>query len=449
MLKRLVGIAAALSLCIAAHAQNIPVTGAQGASLQDLVNSPTMVTIVLKGSGAKDPNLRIVEVHNDYIAIMTEKGERSAYTVDAIAEIQVQGGKVERPQFELGASRALRAEEQGVVDRAYVRAREVFSAAADQQPLRIRAAGLMTMNNARAATDYLQQLIESNDAATQIDAAAALYLAGLPVPDQVISNAMQSTSLRTRGKAIQLIGLLDKRQYIPTLLPLASDRAAEVSAPAARALARMGVRDVIPSLLGLISDPNDQKGNAAIWGLIELGGEDVIEQMKLRLPNTQGMVRFRIIQVLQGLGDPMGRRLLSEIIQGTPTLAFDAALILAREGDWDASEVLRQRLQRRESTAPRAQIERARTAAALVQGGDPSAVSIFQDLLRSDSMEVRTAIVQMIAEIGERRLITVIQSVLESSDNAVAVESATTALALGIPDFLQRLQAFRAQPAYL
>jgi len=446
---RLMALAAVLCTAALAQAQNIPVTGAPGATLGELVNSPTMVTIVLKDSGARDPNLRIVEVHDTYIAILTEDGERSAYPVDSIAEIRVQGDKVERAQIELGATRALRGDEQNVVNRANARAAEVFAGATDQQARRIRAAGLLLMSNNREARTYLDQLLETNDIGVQLDAATALYLAGEPVPESIIRAGMATSSLRNRGRAIELAGLTNTRSLIPSITPLASDRAAEISAPAVRSLARMEVRDIVPTLLGMLNDTNERKSEAAIWSLVQLGGDDIVEQLKVRLPNAQGMARFRVLRVLHGLGDPAGRRHLSEIVQDTPTLAFEAALILARKGDWDASEVLRQRLQRRDSTAERVQVERARAAAALIAGGDPGGVSIFQDLLRGDSTLVRTSIVQMIAEIGERRMLTVIQPVLESSDAGVALETATTALSLGMPDFRDRLTAYRAEPPYL
>lgn len=447
MYRLLLGLSVTLTIGLVAQAQ--PVTGVSGGQISDLVGSPTMVTVVLEDSGAKDPNLRIVEVHDGYIAFMTDTGDRTAYTRDAIAEIQVQGGAIDKPRFELGAARALRADEQAVVDRALIRSNELFQNATDQQQLRIRAAAILTHNNSPDTLEYLQQLVAANDVGTNMEAATALYLAGQDVPLATVREGLASTSLRTRGEAIDLAGLLDMRDTIPTFLPLASDRAAEIAAPAARSLARMGERDVIPSLLGLISEPDDVKGEAAIWSLTKLGGSDLAEQMKIRLQNADGMVRYRIIRVLHQLGDPQGRRLLSEILQNTPTLAYEAALILARNGDWDGAEYLRNRLNRRESTSDVAQIERGRSAAALIAGGDPSAISHLQDLLRSSSSRVRVAVLQMIEELGERRMLTVIQSAIESSDNEVALEAATTAVSLANATFMERLRSYRTTPPYL
>jgi HEAT repeat protein len=216
------------------------------------------------------------------------------------------------------------------------------------------------------------------------------------------------------------------------------DRAAELSSPAARALARLGVRDAIPKFLEMLTTLNEERAAAAVDALTRLGGEDVIEQLKLLLSQTDGQARYRVVQTLYNLGDPLGRKELTATFNDQPTIRPEAALLLAKAGDWKGQQYLRERLGRRENPTDANLAFRAQNVAALLQGGDPSVVSVFQELLREGSIEVKKKVFDQIAEIGDRNLLTILQSSVESTDPETALGACNAALSIALPDYRQR-----------
>jgi HEAT repeat protein len=219
-------------------------------------------------------------------------------------------------------------------------------------------------------------------------------------------------------------------------------RQADASAPAAKALARLGDRSIIPTLLNMIGELDETKGAAAIFALAELGGEDVIEQMKLRVRNAEGREWYRLALVLYKLGDPMGRELLVKAFNDMPTLKVEAARYLVKEGDWDATQFLRSRLERREDANFVNLSTRARNAATLYASGDFSSKVVLQQLTTAEIPEIRSLLSFLIVEIGDRSLFTVLQPLLvDESDPKVSLTATTAAMALANPDFRRRLMA--------
>ena len=175
-----------------------------------------------------------------------------------------------------------------------------------------------------------------------------------------------------------------------------ADRAIELSTPAARALARMGQREIISRLDSMVQEPSDVKGEAAVFALARLGGDDVRQEMLNLLSQTEGKVRLRVVMVLHALNDPTKTEELKRIFSDYPTLSPQIALVLAREGDWDATQFLRARLARREDPTDNNLIYRAEIAAALLASGDPTALTVFQDLLRSESMPAKMRVFELV-----------------------------------------------------
>ncbi len=419
--------------------QTVPVTGVEGKTLKDLEGTSTLVTVVLKDSGARDNNLRVLEVHSRDLVVLTQNNERFSYLFEDIQEVHVQGGKVEPRRLVLPKMAALRAEDQKIVDRAQSRAREVYAASNDNQDRKIRAAILLALEDDPGAIDYLRTLAESNDVKTQLEAARALYLVGDPISESILRAGLESGNRIARARAAMLAGLSGYHEATDLLNGMLQDRAAELCAPAARALACLDNRATIPRLIQLVGDSNMIKSEAAMFALKRLGGEDVIEQLLARMSAAAPQERFRIAVVLHEMGVEDGRKELAAIFRDVPTLTPEAALILARDKDWDATQFLRARLARRENPTMENLLYRARNAASLFQGGDPSAMAVFQELLREDNKEVKYLICDLIIEINDRRLLSVLQPLLENVDNDVAIRACTATMSMAMPEFRQRL----------
>lgn len=440
MRKVLIAGIVALGLTGGAIAQ-VRVSGAS-AKLSDLAGSQTLVTVVLKG-GAKDSNLRVSATNASTITFVTEKGEQAIYTADAIEEIQVQGGVVEKGEVVLMKD-VLAPSDKIVVDRAYGRAKEIFDASEREQNVKIQVATLLALNKDEAATTYLTQLTEGGDLQTAMDAAEAMFLAGMPVSDSLLRTGLDSGNRIVKGAAAELSGLTKYEEAASLLVRLAQDRAWEISAPACRAVARLGNSEIVPLLISGLNERNDGKAEAVIWSLLRLGGDDIVSQLKLRAPQLTGVEKFRALYVIYRLGDSEGKRMILDLVSGMPTLAADAAIALGSDGDVSAMDTLRQRLRRREDATEPNLIARAKTAAALIRGGDPAPKGVLQELARSDKKGVRNATFAEIVRLNNRTMLSLIQSSVENVESAVAAEAATTVIALGNTDFRTRLLDLRA-----
>ena len=119
----------------------------------------------------------------------------------------------------------------------------------------------------------------------------------------------------------------------------------------------------------MITEINEKKNEAAVFALSRLGGEDIINQMKMLLDSSDGFARFRIIRVLNALGDPEGKKLLRTEILDIPALRIEAASLLAREGDVEAAEILRQRLKEPYDATEKTLLTRVELAMALYEAG--------------------------------------------------------------------------------
>jgi len=418
----------------------VPVTGTdQKISVKDLAGTETLVTVVLKDTGAQDKNLKVVAVNPSTITFLNTSKQEVVYLQENIAEIQVQEGKVETRQS-LAETQVLRAEQQRVVDRALARTREIFDAANDDQNLKLSAAALLALNRVESASEYLKKLAETNDIMVQLRASRALYLAGDEIAGEILRQGLESGNRAARALAAELCGLAKVADFEPLLFKMFQDRAVELSAPATRALARLGNREIIPRLLVMITEPNEEKGRAAVFALSTLGGDDVVEQMHVLLPSYDGIIRLRIVMVLYRLKTPDAVSELKKVFSTYPTLAPDVALILAKEGDWEAIQFLRSRLQRREDPTESNLIYRAKNAGALFANGDPTTMAVFQEILRSESLAARKAVFDVFLDLGSVRLISLLQPSIENVDREIALSAAATVVGLANPEFRKRWQ---------
>lgn len=420
-----------------------PVVNGGGATLRDLAGTSKLVTVVLEDSGTEDPNLRVMEVNKAHFTVMTLSREEVPYLFASVKEIRVQDGQVAVKQFAPELSRSLRAEEQKVVDRAFRRAKEIFDENADRAPIRMRAAMVMALNNRKEALEYLQSRATSGDVPTELDAVLALYLAGAEdFGGEAVAAGLESGDKKVRQKAIQLAGLLQDESTAPRLMKLVRDRDASINAPAARALGRLGVREVIPRLFRMVMELTAEKGDAAVFALSLLGGEDVVEQAKQRLEQADGLARYRLVLLLYRLGDPLGKKLMVQEMMAVPSLAREAALVLARDAQWDGVKYLMDMLERRYDEEVDVMVYRARAAAALIATGHSPVASDLQEMLQLGEPVVRKQICYVLAALGDRRQIPIVTPLIENSEPDLALTACVAAVAMARPDFAMRLAEF-------
>lgn len=219
----------------------------------------------------------------------------------------------------------------------------------------------------------------------------------------------------------------------------------ELSAPAARALARLGDREIIPRLMAMLDESNETKGRAAVFSLVRLGGADVLQQMKEKLGESEGMIKLRVVSVLYEMKDPSGLDELRKIFKDYPTLAPEAALVLTKNADWEATQFLRSRLTRREDPTDANLIYRAETAAALLVNGDTAAQAVFQEILRSDSAKAKKRVFELFTDIGSVRLISILQKDIENVDKQMSLDACEAVATLALPAFRSRILEMRIE----
>lgn len=452
-MQRITMMFVAIALTVPAFGQNIPVTGVDGATLQDLAGTPTLVTIVVKGRDAEDPNLQITELGPDYLSVLNpETQDRHAYLYEDVKEIRVQGGKLEAKRFTMDAERGLTQTQQQLVDRAVRQAAQVFQEENQNQPVKMDAAMIIAARGDEKGLKYLQDLSRQTDIETALGAYYRLYIAGQDeLNAAVLENALASGDRQLRATAARVAGLYREPTAEPYLLRLVRERSADMSVPAAIALARMGSREAEPILLDMLTELNEDKAKAAAVALTILGGDSVIRSLNQMLDEETGLARYRIIEILFKLGDEKGQELMKTEALEIPTLRFEAAINLAPQGDIDAMEILRERLSERYDIQMNIIRLRARAAGALIEGGDRSQIAELQELLRLDFPDLRepaagnyvkgiaSIVSRVLIDINVRSLMDVMQPVLLSEYPEARLSAASSIVALGDPAFRDRL----------
>lgn len=419
---RTAGAAALLGLGAAAATAQVPVTGVSGgASLNDLAGTSTLVTIVL-GSGASDTNCQVAEVAPTYLAVLSDDGLRNAYLFSDIAEVHVQGGEIMGGKRDLTQSRPLSDSEQRLYADVQARARELFEQSIGNQTIRMQVAALIALEGDEQGSTYLQQRAEGNDTYTALRANLELALIGQANPDpELIRSGLGSGLRNVRTATIYCIGLLELHDFEPRLLTLLKERAAEISGPAAFALGQLKSQAAVPGLLEMATSLNEDKANIAKEALINIGGDEVLTGLKQRLPNVAGLTRFRLVEALFRLGDPLGERILKDEAMGTPTLANQAAMVLVQQGDFEAREFLQARIDEKYEPTLINELQRLEIAAALIKAGDRKNVAVIQESLGSDANPfLQYSALGAIAHVGERSLADLAVPLMGSTQDEIA-----------------------------
>lgn len=450
-------ILAALAGAAAASGQVAIVDGG-GRSLKDLVGTDTLVTVVLKGTNARDANLHIVDAGEDYLSVMQLNGERTAYTFDSVKEIRVQKDKVRIHRVDVSGVGTLSTEDQDVAARAVARALEVFKEVTGDQALRMKAASLMTAAGNPDALAYLKGLVAGNDVPTAIQATLNLYVAGETPDFELIHKGLVSGNRRTKAAAARLAGLTGNSEFNEAVAKLLKDPTEDIFPSAARAAGRLGDPKSIPVLVKNVKALNEKKAEGAVFGLIRMGGDEVWRAMEGILEAGKGMEWFRALKVLYALGDAEAEEVLRTQCLKQPAFALDTAVILGRKGNWEAGQYLRRQLEK-PSDPNRENLERrARMAAALAESGYPPAKTTLQKMLRLTETDIfakgrsgdeaykretvehtRVTVCNLIAAIGKRNLMSLVQPAIESPMPAVALAACEAALSIADSDYRKRL----------
>lgn len=429
--------------CVWANPENISISGAS--SLKEILEGKMLVTVILKGTNARDVNLRLVEIHDNYLVFESEVDDRITYTTEQISQIIVQSGKQKKPPINIFPGVTLRTEDRVTVERAWSRLEEIFKSSDANQDLKVECAALLTCHGSQEAENYLQQLLDSNDVSTQFASATSLYLAGKQIPPALLRTGLEHGNRNIRIRASILSGLVGYKDGIPSLMNMLQDRSGDISGPSARALAMLGVRDIVPKLFEFLSSPNEEKAESAVFALVTLGGEEVKEQLKQLLPRFETMATFRAGKVLLYLKDREGRAILSRLFEDKPTLRPEIALLLAREQDWVSQQYLRERLSRRENPTDVNLIYRGRAITSLYEGGDPTVLPRYQELLREGSSTVRKEVCKLIFKLGDKNLLKILPSTIESRDSEVAFEACRAAVGVILPDYIERYKKLKGE----
>ncbi|NIA12657.1 MAG: hypothetical protein GWP08_01160 [Nitrospiraceae bacterium] len=440
-MPKLLVVAILSATALPVFAQDMPplINGA-GATLRSLAGTPTLVTVVLNGSEAMDPNLNIVRIGGNTIVFSGPDREEAIYLLSSIKEIRVQDAVLTSARRLHKQGRSLRAEEQRVVDRAFARAREIYESANAKQGAKMRAAMLMAVDGDEKALEYLRMLASSKDLETELRASVCLYLAGdTGISPALIKEGLNSGNRRCKKDAALLASVLNDQASIPMLTRMLNDRDSEISVPAALALGRMGNTAAIPTLARMLTRRNDEVGNAAVAALSAIGGPEVAEQAKALLEDAEPRTVHRIALVLNAVGDPKGAQILQMELTEMPTLAREAAIVLAGSGVWDGKQFLMNALKSRYDEEEEEMFFRAQAALALVKSGDPTAITHVQELLRVKEDGVRNRICFELAALGNRHQIAIVQSCVESPNPILAISASTAAVAMARPDFRDRL----------
>ncbi|MCL4217400.1 MAG: hypothetical protein KJ052_10415 [Candidatus Hydrogenedentes bacterium] len=442
-MKTTVGILTALlmGICQFAHAQ-VKLEGAGGAALEQLAGTKTLVTVVLK-SGARDENLYVNEVGDDFLSVMTSIGSVYPYLFSSISSIVVQNGEVDKAPFKLQARAVLSTDQQQVLQHTLDRVSTVFDQSANDQGLRMQAARLLAVageGTARSdAVKYLEALHNSNELHVRLQAAEQLYLAGeLDEASPLIAAGLEHGNRRVRALATKMAGLTNDQSAVPIIRKMLDDRSADYWVPAARSLALMGYKDDISKMTRVLFENNENKAAAAVFALNTLGDASLAASLKNELQSTTGMPRFRLAQVLYALNDEKGEELLREYLE-VPTLAFQAAVILGRDGEILAQRELRNRINAKYDPIESSMLWRTQAAAALLEGGDRTATSVLQEALRSDFLNIQITACILITDIGDRVLIPILQPTIEAENTELSIFASQAVVALSDPAFRDRI----------
>ena len=452
-----------LLLACAVAAGQVPIVDGDGKTIEDLILEKTYVTIVLKDPSARDINLRITGIFESTLNFITLDNDPIAYKLSRIREVRIQESRL--------ASRRSRATEDAlsdddmiVVNRAAERAFEIFKNSKNQE-IRMSAALVIsasTHENKAGALGYLQELAAGNDVPTSMDATTFLYLAGIPPDPNVLQEGFLSGDRHARATAAMLTGLTNKKTFLPEVRTMLHDPTVQLFPAAAIAVGRMNERSGLPRLYEAMRALTDVKAEAAVFALSQMGGKDIHEKMLEMLEVSTGLEWFRVLRVLYALDDPGSKELMLNKALTQPAYQRIAALLLAADEVWEGTLFLRNYLEKPQDPNLENLSYKGRVATTLFSAGDIQQKIVLQELVNTrpgqiyargrtgdeqyksrTAVEVQLNVLRLIADTGSKDLLSILVAPLEGNDPEVAVMACTAAVAIGNPEFGDRLREMR------
>lgn len=457
-----------LLACSVSGAQ-VKIIGPEGVTIEDLIREETYVTFVLK-VGAVSENYQITGIHAKTatragtITFKTDKNKDSAYELWMVKEIRVQDERLaQRRRLTSGAP--LSNDELKIIGQATQRALEIFVASKGNQDIRMSAALVLAASTHERKSDslrYLQGLAGGNDVPTAMAATTLLYLAGIPADREVIQAGFESGNRQAKASAARLAGLTNNTSFLPELRTMLHDPTIETFPSAAKAIGRMDERSGLSELYGAMRALTEVKGEAAVFALSRMGGEEVHQKMLEMLEETKGVEWFRVLRVLYALEDDRAKELMEEVALEQPAYQRTAALLLAADQVWEGTLFLRNYLEKAVDPNLKNLVFKAKVAETLFTAGDIQAKNLLQELVNikpsaiyvkgrtSDvdfktrtATEVQLNALILIENTGSRNLLSLLVGPVESVNPLVAISACMAAVAIGNPEFGDRLKEMR------
>lgn len=467
----------------------VPVVG--GGTLESLRESGKLVTVVLNAENARDLNLKITGIYKSHITFDRANGTSTSYTIPSIKEIRVQDEKIDVSTQRQARPSKLSDDDEKIAENAVRRADELFDSDQGDQTILMPAAGILAAwGNQDALNGYLVTKTQQNDAELALEAAMYMYLAGVPVPPEVIERGLLSGKRPAKAMAATIAGLQDAQQFAGTIREMLKDTMQEIYPSAAMAAGRLKMTDGMEWLMRGFRARTPEKAEATVHALAIMGGPEVEAAIDSFLDDRIRQEWFRAVRVLNRIGNEKGKRLMHEALQ-SPAFRDEAALILAKDGDWDAQQELRKILDRPFDPYVDNLVLRAKNYGALLLGGDSAAKTELLNLMRIDpaaillrenselaantellnlmqigparllnggtgsgekekaegAAMVKIAVCHVAAVLGDRSLMAVVQAGIGASeDPRVEFAACEAVTAIAIPEYAERLRNLR--PVY-
>ena len=437
---------------------DIKISDGDGASIEDLKQDKSLVTVVLK-SGAMDKNLIITGVHKETISFDTPDGDSTAYPISHIQQIKVQDRRETVPEVVLPKNTLNREQltiARGAADRAF----QIFEYSQGNQEVRMQAAALIALMGdlrGREAHNYLLGLAQSNDTPTAVLATLQLYSIGDPIDPIVVKEGFLNGNRNIRTLSALLAGLSGDQQFLKNLRGMLSDPSAEVFPNAARALGRLNDRGSFPTLYRNLSSLSQPKSEASINALTAMGGDDVMSELRRRLPNAKQIENFRMTRILYALGDEDAEYDMRK--KGLTTVAFEPAsgLLLGENGEWDGVNWIREYLDKRKDPNYRNLIFRAHLGYALYDSQEANAKIVFQKLMGMTEsqvyekgftdnsvvkgevlLRVQMEVCRLLGVIGDKHNLTILNRAMKHEDPRLSLAACSAIVAIARPEYRAR-----------
>lgn len=433
-------------------AAQVPLRGAGGRSLNELAGTDTFVTVVLK-AGARDLNLKIIDVASDYISVQAPTGERTAYTFSSIAEIRVQDERVDRAARRGGPT----LHDSALMTRAGERIYDIFIKSPTDDSIKLQAAAVYAASGNTDAHNFLQTLSQSSDVPTAVVANLYFYVAGGQPSSEKALRGLEHGNRNVKVQAALLAGLTGDAGLADELTIMLRDPSADIFPNVARSAGHVGAKAAIPELITGVQSLSHEKSEASAFALAKLGGEQVQTAMETLVSTGSGYAWFRALKVLYALGDESaGTKLATEAMKSV-VFGADAAILLARaEQNWDAVLFLRDELKKPINNTHENLKRQAEMAVALFEAGQPTAKSQIQTLFNVSPRDVisrgrerrtpeevvediKVYTAMLLGRTGDPDLMSMLMPIIEDQNPRVALAASQAAFAIASPAFRERM----------